>query len=351
MNPIPTGRMRVLFVCSGNSAAFEMAPFIRSQGESLEAADIAVDYHLLKGKGMIGYLTNIPKLFQVYRSRPYDLVHAHYGYTALIAFLALPFRPVVVSFMGSDAYGTFDRNGRPRWTNRLTRLIARLVAGWADHLVVKSPNILNCFPDRDKISILPNGVDLEKFRPLDRTEARRELGLDPDRKIVLFLGSRTCDRKNFRLCRRAVERLTEDVALIAPYPLDPDRVNLYLAAADLLAVTSTLEGSPNVVKEAMACQCRVVSTDVGDVRWLLDGVNGCAVVGFDPDEIARGIANALASDVPVNGRERLRQLQLDSRATALKLGRIYAGLLAERGRMERTHAWEAEETQMKESGS
>lgn len=322
--------MRVMFICSGNSNAFGMAPFIRSQAESLGSVGVSVSYFLLKGKGVWGYMKNLPSLAVTYRREPCDIVHAHYGYSALVALMALPFRPVIVSFMGSDAYGEFDQEGRPRRGNALTRVIAKTVEHFADHLIVKSPNIQACFSATEKISVIPNGVDLDKFKPMEKVEARRLLGLKKERRTILFLGNVACGRKNFRLCEEAVAQLGEDVDLVAPYPVDPDKVAVYLSAADALVVTSQREGSPNVIKEAMACGCPVVTTDVGDVRWLLEGVSGSKVVGFEVEEVAAAIGESLGFSGRTNGRQRLVELGLDSGSIALKLERIYATLLKER---------------------
>lgn len=322
--------MRVLFICSGNSGAFETVPFIRSQGDSLTEEGVSVSYFPLKGKGLGGYLKNVPKLFWTFRKERYDVVHAHYGFSAFVALMALPFRPVVVSFMGSDAYGKFDLNGRPERQNLITRVVARIVERWADHLIVKSPNIRSCFSADWKISLIPNGVNLERFAPSDKLEARQKLGLKIEGKKVLFLGDVGCVRKNFKLCEEAVRRTGREIEILMPYPVSHHEVALYLAAADTLVLSSRHEGSPNVVKEAMACGCPVVSTPVGDVRWLLEGVSGSRVVEFDPDDMAAAIIESLSFTKRTNGRERLVELKLDSRSVARRLLEIYAGLIAGR---------------------
>src|SRR5262249_14331892 len=119
-----------------------------------------------------------------------------------------------------------------------------------------------------KAHIIPNGVDLQTFRPMDSREARTLLGLTESKRYILFAGRPDVPRKGFSLARAAVmnaiTRMAEPLELIPLSGVVPDRVPLYMNACHALLMTSFLEGSPNVVKEAMACNLPVVSVPVGD---------------------------------------------------------------------------------------
>jgi teichuronic acid biosynthesis glycosyltransferase TuaC len=318
--------MEVFFVCSGNSTAFSIAPFILSQGVSLAPQGINISYYSVHGRGVWGYLKNLPAIRRACRESRCEVIHAHFGYSAFAALLAFPGKPIVASFMGSDAYGEARTSGRPKARNWITRSIAKVVERWADHVIVKSANIASCFGNQSKLSVIPNGVDLEAFKPVARAEAREALGWSLAQRIVLFLGDPRCTRKNFALCRAAVEQVGEGLELKTPYPVSHGKVPLYLSAADLLVVTSSHEGSPNVVKEAMACGCPVVSTDVGDVGWLLEEVEGCWVVESTATGVAGGIRKALAFNHRTRGREKLMALGLNSQEVASRLADLYRKL-------------------------
>src|ERR1700754_2865509 len=99
---------------------------------------------------------------------------------------------------------------------------------------------------------------------------------------MLFLGSKTKVGKNFPLVQAAVQQPgMECVDLVCPYPVSHTDIPRYLNEAHVLVLPSFMEGSPNVIKEAMASNCPVVATDVGDVKWVLGNTQGCFIASFD----------------------------------------------------------------------
>ncbi|WP_256295965.1 glycosyltransferase [Haloarchaeobius salinus] len=228
-------------------------------------------------RSVFEYLRYVPRT--VRRSfDEYDLVHANSGMTAPAA-LAQPNLPVVVSLWGTDMMGPYGR---------ITRLFARR----ADEVIVMSDGMA---ADLDCDSrVLPHGVDTDRFRPLERRRAREAVGWPTDGHQALFPYSEQRAVKDYPRAARVVEaveeRLGEAVSLRTVTDVDHDRMPFYYNAADALVLTSKREGSPNSVKEAMACNVPVVSTDVGDVADRLGPVSNSFVADTDA-----GLAEALTA--------------------------------------------------------
>ncbi|WP_114778204.1 glycosyltransferase [Botryobacter ruber] len=319
--------MKVLFVCSGNNKSFDIVPFIKAQGESLVRAGVEVDYFPVIGKGIAGYVKAGFKLRDYLKSNSYDLIHAHFtlsGWSAIIG--AAGKTPVVLSLMGSDAYGEYIGVNKIEFSSRLNILLTYLIQPFVKAIISKSRNIEDYVYLKHKSYIVPNGINKEKFQPSE-TDYRDELGLNNGKKQVLFLGSKTNVRKNFKLVQEAVARLNRpDVELINPYPIPHTEIPKYLNAVNVLAVTSLMEGSPNVVKEAMACNCPIVSTDMGDVKWVMGDTEGCYTTSFDPGDYAEKLKLALAFSETkgrTRGEERIRKLGLDAGTIANRVVAIY----------------------------
>jgi len=228
----------------------------------------------------------------------FDLVHANYGLVAPFA-LAQPVRPVVLTLWGSDVMSDAD------WLTRLSAAAARR----SDAVVAPSVAIadrLDC--DHE---VVPFGVDTERFRPMDRTEARRELGWDPDARIVLFPYDPERAVKNYPLAERVVDGLPVDAELKVMSGVPYEAVPAYMNASDAVLVTSRRESGPMVVKEAAACAVPVVSTDVGFARAVLDGVAHSHVCSSEHDLVA-GLTEAVSTDERADGRDRIDALGLDA---------------------------------------
>jgi glycosyltransferase involved in cell wall biosynthesis len=149
------------------------------------------------------------------------------------------------------------------------------------------------------------------FRHTPQQAARRALSLPEEPRYILFAARRENPIKRFELAREAVAHLNPELGaeLLVAEGVPPDQMPLYINAADIVLLTSSREGSPNIVKEALACNQRVVSVDVGDVRERLAGIGGCVVCDDDqPATIAAAIETALSAPAPTNGREAVEQL-------------------------------------------
>ncbi len=314
--------MKVLFVHSGNSRRFPVSPFLRSQADSLREEGAEVAFFPVVGKGL-GYLRNVRPLRRTIRAIQPDVVHAHYALCGWVAVLAWGRRPVVVSLMGDDAQGTFTGPGRRTWSSWFFIALARSIQPFVDAIIYKSAD-LGKVVWRERIGhLLPNGVRLDQFRE-DKDIAGAAQDFDRSKKHVLFLGDPKDPNKNVALVRDAVELLgRSDVQLHVPHGIDHDAVVELMNRADVLALCSFGEGSPNVIKEAMACNCPIVSVRVGDVERVVGETEGCFVTGYEPVDFARGLERALAFNGRTRGRERILALGLDARSIARKLISIY----------------------------
>lgn len=314
--------MRILFVCSGNSHTGRMAPFIESQGESLEKKGHEVYYSLVKGHGLISYLNHVKRIRSEVKINNIDLIHAHYSLCALASILAFTRKPIVTSYMGSDAYGSIGKNGKTKPSSYWLVILSLAIQPFLSYIICKSENISK-FVYNKRSAIVPNGVDLNRFPIRDRTR-------DPKSEpfIILFLGNPTDQRKNYSLLKEAVALLgTENIEVIAPYPIYRSEVPDYLANSDMLAMCSLEEGSPNVVKEAMACCLPIVATNAGDAWWLIGDIPGHYKSGFDAEDFAKGIKTIMAFNSNTEGRKRIIDLGLDSEVVADKLIKIYKSVI------------------------
>ena len=277
--------------------------YIRTQVESLVKLGVDVDVCLLKGTGIFKYIKGIAEVRKAVRSRRYDIVHAHYMYSGWTARFAT-ILPLVVSFMGSDVYGDCNEWGEYRLSNRVLHgLFSRLLSCVTAHNIAKSAGLASYLRAKTT-SVIPNGVDLEVFYP--RTVAKRELGLKEDEQHVLFAGrpSPTRGYKRYPLAEAALKFVRKSIPSAQLVTLDKrpqQEVARFLNAVDCLLLTSVHEGSPNIVKEALACELPIVSVDVGDAAERVKDFEGCYIVPDEPTSIAKAVGKVLVRGARLSG--------------------------------------------------
>ena len=311
--------MKVLFVCSGNfQGKFEHAQvFVHELMQSLQNEGLTCDLFLVRGNGVSGYLKNGLRLRRFLSKNHFDIVHPIYGLSGLTTLFQCRTR-VVTSFIGSDMKG------------RLTSF-SRIASFRSDHCIFVEKSMPAKLNRRSDFSIIPFGIDFSVFNIQNKLECRRILGIHPDDKIVLFASKFTNSVKNYPLASRAIEQLPFPVRVLElGKSFSREELNLMFNASDLLLMTSLSEGSPQVIKEAMACSLPIVSTDVGDVREITGKINGTFICSYEPSDVAEKIALALKfaeTTGRTNGRERILQLGLDNKQVARKVMAVYEEVL------------------------
>lgn len=320
--------MRVLFVSSGNVAGFGVVPFIKEQGVSLQRLGVMVEYFPVTEKGFRGYVKAGLRLRRYLKHESFDLIHAHFTLSGYVALMGARGTPIVLSLMGSDAYGEYVGENKVQFSSRLLTVLTYLIQPFVKAIISKANNIEQYVFTKKKSFIIPNGINLEKFGSNGiNYRGELKLKLDPDKRYILFLGSQDSIRKNISLVSDALALLQRhDVELINPYPVSHEKVPQYLSCVDVFVLCSFMEGSPNVVKEAMACNCPIVATDVGDVKWVLGDVPGCYVASFRPDNFAAKLNEAIKFSITygkTKGAERIKRLGLDSQTVAERILSVY----------------------------
>jgi len=304
--------------------------FIRRQVEFLQAAGVDVDvFHFTSEMRPANYLRAwIGARRRTTRDR-YDLVHAQFGQSGLVA---LPKRlPLVVTFRGDDLQGIVGRNLRITPAGKVLQKLSQLVARAADACIVVSEHMNAFLPRSVTAHVIPSGLDLDQFRPIPREEARARLGLPLDKRLVLFVGNPAVERKRYPLAREAVDILKRSLPadLVVAWSVRHRDVPVWMNACDALVFTSMQEGSPNAVKEALACDLPVVSVPVGDVAQRIGGVAGCELCPDErPESIAAALERVLRRGIRAAGRPAVQDL--DERRLAQQVIDVYRSVLGAR---------------------
>ena len=303
--------MRVLIVARYKEKGF--APFVDEQVAALVEAGIECRLFPVKSNN---YFRFYPELKRTIRSFHPDIVHAHYGLCGLFANLQRRV-PVVTTYHGSDINDPKVR--------RLSKMAIRLSAY---NVFVSQKNIDLARPKKN-YALIPCGINLDDFPLVGKEEARKEMGLDTEGKYVLFPGAFDNPVKNASLAQAAVSQLP-GVQLLELKGFSRPQVALLMQAVDAMIMTSITEGSPQVVKEAMACGCPIVSVDVGDVRARIGGIEGCFVSDSRrPEQLTVLVHRALSFRERTSGRERIMADGLDNRSVVKRLLTVYESILAQ----------------------
>lgn len=304
--------MKILFVSSGNSKG-GITPNVRNQGESLKRNGVDIDYFTIVGKGKKGYLKNILLLRKFLKINCYDLIHAHYSLSGIVASLSCNL-PIVVSLMGSEAYVNIF------WKN-----IVRLFHRFRWKVTIVQSTRMKAEISLSSAIVIPNGVDLGLFKPIDRNVAKLKVGFNDKKRHVVYITNPERPEKNYSLAKKSIELINDgNVELNIVSNVVQEKIPYYINAADILLLTSLWEGSPNIIKEAMACNCPIVSTDVGDVKENIGNTMGCYICSYRPKDVVDKINKALDFSEKTDGREKIKHF--DENIIAKKIIDIYSAV-------------------------
>ena len=288
--------------------------FVRTQAESLKRA--GVDVELLVMRGRVRKLLYPKAVFQLrkrLRQSSFDLVHAHFGYVGLISRTQWKV-PVVVTYHGDDLLGTINERGKKALWSLVAAAACKRLAQHVDAAIVQSAEMAGQLK-KSNVHIIPQEVDFEVFKPTETKAARAALGLRPDKKYLLFAANPAIPVKRFPLAKAvalALGQQDSSIELLVVHKETQERLALYMSACDVLVFPSYQEGSPNIIKQAMACDLPIVATDVGDVRQVIGKTQDCHICRPDAPEFAAKISEILARRPRTDGREQIRHLNAQS---------------------------------------
>jgi len=322
--------VRVLVVTSQwpTSRFPERVPFLVREVNAIRDAGIDIDvFHYSGGFNLRAYVTAVSRLRQLTKKKQYDLIHGQFGVGGLPALFTRK-HPLVVTYQGSDLNGIYSTSGQLTIQGLVLRRVSQLVSIFADEIILVSRSMARYLP-RKKFYVIPGGIDLEAFRPQPKQYACERLNIPPNRRYILFAGGTNNPIKRYELAKQTIEivkRQHDDVELLVANGVSPSDMPLYLNAASALLLTSSREGSPNIVKESLACDCPVASVNVGDIEERIGQISGCAISATDTAEaIAEALQKVLSSSQPFKGRHAV--CSLDLKSTATRIIDVYASAL------------------------
>lgn len=306
--------IRLLILASNNKHRL-FAPFVVEQADSLVALRCEVEYFGICGKGFRGYYSNLKLLKAKIKEFKPDIIHAHYGLSGLLANMQRSV-PVVTTYHGSDI-----NVHKVLW---LSKIAMRLSA----YNIFVSKRTMDIAAPKKKFMLLPCGVNLDDLPVISKSDARKQLGIPLEHKFVLFAGAFDNQVKNAPLAKEVMS-LIPGVELKECKGYTRSQVALLMNAADVFLMTSFTEGSPQVIKEAMACGCPIVSVDVGDVAEVTDGIDGCYISRTrEPQELASLLRQAINFSGKTHGRSRIIACGLENRVVAEKLMGVYRKIVS-----------------------
>ncbi len=308
--------------------------FVKAQVECLRGVGVDVEVLALDAPWRkLIYPKGVIDLRRRLAQHDVDLVHAHYSYVGIVGRTQFKV-PLIVTYHGSDLLGSRDLSGKLKKSNLLTVRAGRKLARHADAVIVQSKQMAKLVEGAN-VHIIPHEIDFDLFHPTERDEARAQLGLYQNKKYLLFAAKPENGVKNFALANAAAEELKQtdpDVELLVVFKETQDRLALFMSAADVLIFPSFSEGSPNVVKQAMACNLPIVATDVGDIREVVECTEGCHIVDFTIESVAGALRSVLATCPRTNGREHVARFKCS--VVGQQLVDLYQSVLEPRGSRE-----------------
>ncbi len=306
--------------------------FVRDQVEDLRRAGVEIDVLFINGRrSRFNYLWGAFRLWWILLRKPYQIVHAHHaisGFVARLQFMC----PVVVTYHGGEV-----QDHASAWL-KIPGRCARHLFDWV--IMVNRDEKELIFNNDSRVIVIPCGVDFDRFKPALQDVARTQLELPTEKPLILWAGEHWQPEKNLELLEDSLNLLKErrqefELILVSGKPHEV--IPVYMNACDVLVLTSWSEGSPMVIKEAMACNLPIVSTDVGDVAEVIDGVEGCYLTEPNPGDMVDKLFNVLERKQRTNGRDKIGHL--GSGPITHSIIKIYNKLCSPEFRVEFSGVW------------
>ncbi len=321
--------MKILFVTNmyPNNTGPYYGIFVKEQIDGISRKyPIEYDIFFVDGReDKWAYLKSIFTIHKKIENSNYDLIHIHYGFSGLFLLKRLKKKiPVIMTLHGGDI-----QVEQGKWIQVfITKQILKR-AQIAFTLNNRMDQIVKQYTHRT--IQLPCSVNTDLFKPIETVKEAKK-----DSATIIFPGDSTRKVKNYPLFSQTLDLLQKRYGIsckrVELKNMNRQEVAELYQNSDLLLMTSISEGSPQSVKEAMASNLSIVSTNVGDVEYLLEGVaNSIVVKDFDPELLAENVYLSLAKRIPgINGREKLLQLELDDDSVAEKIYHVYQELLSQK---------------------
>jgi teichuronic acid biosynthesis glycosyltransferase TuaC len=333
--------MRVLIVTNmyptANAPSFGI--FVQDHVRALTNLGVDLEVFFVNGReARSEYVRALPLLARRLRTGKIEIVHAQHSYCVVQVVLASVFvsrlPPVVFTMHEGEVYlpsGTRDPDADRIKQLVYSKRVKRWAVRFADQLVAVAPGMTDAISLNLPHAVIPPGVDVDRFRPMSQRQCRDALGLPQDTRIVFFPASPSRDfNKGYTVFRQAERFIRAPVHVLTGGGIDPRQMPLYMNASDVVVQASRFEASPMIVKEAMACERPIVSTDVGDVRDLCAGVGGCFICSPDSKDMAEKIEIALSLNGSADGgRARILKRGLTLQDVAERYVHLYHRVVAD----------------------
>lgn len=308
-------------------------PAVLHQENGLREVGVDIDIFFLDRveDGPLAYFQSYLPLLRRWRKHNYDLLHVQFGGVQALVGTMVARNRTILTFHGTDLHGGSPKTWRARFASTLNTWCSRQAALKAGGVIIVSSNLEPHLPKAvlPRVKIFPPGVDYWLFSPTSSREARVELNLDIDAKYILFsdISSSSVKRRDIALAvEREVQKHISEAKLLFLTRQPYWRVPLYLNAADCLLLTSDKEGSPNIVKEALAVNLPVVSVDVGDVRLRCSSVPNCQIVSREINTLSEAVLRAFHVGRKGGGRN-LKRSEIDNEILCKHISLFYHQVL------------------------
>ncbi|MBG6236757.1 glycosyltransferase involved in cell wall biosynthesis [Pedobacter sp. CAN_A7] len=297
---------------------------VKEQIEAIATqGDIETEVYFINGRAKKwNYFNSIANIRNKIKNGNYDLIHIHYGLSALFLLFYQPKIPVVVTLHSGELY---KKKGILNHLAQKSITMAALKN--TNRIIVLNDDMVNLlYKHKQKLVKLPCGIDLNTFIERNTSQPEQEL-------IVGFPGNKARNEKNFKLFKEIIDELrkTFNIRIVEFHNFTRNEVLHHLQTLDVLVMTSLVEGSPQIIKEAMACNRPIVSTNVGDLADLLHNVKNCHVINsFESAALLkpiREIFSLSAEHRKTNGREKLIQMKLGADQVAKSVIHVYNEVL------------------------